>query len=45
MIAKPKIEFREEVLQGICRLGGFDFEVVQFTYEMLIYPGFHLLAK
>ena len=45
IIAGPKIEFREEFLHGICRLDAFDFEVVQSTPEMLIDPGFRLLAK
>jgi len=45
IITEPEIEFIEEFSHGICRLEGFDIEVVQSTPEMLIYPGFRLLAK
>jgi len=38
-----QIQFREEVLQGICWLHWFNSEVVQSTLQMLNYPCFHLL--
>jgi len=36
IIAETKIIFREELLQSICRLKSFDFEVVQQKPHMLI---------
>jgi len=45
IIAKPKIEFREEHSQGICWLKWSDFEVFQSTPEMIIYHCFRVLAK
>ena len=45
IIAEQKIDFREELSQIICRLKGFDYEVVQSMPQMLIDPRFRLLAK
>jgi len=45
IIAKPRIQFKEDFSHGIYRLEGFDFEGIQSTPEMLIYPGFRLLAE
>jgi len=45
IIVEPQIEFREELSQGICWLEWFDFDVVQSTPEMLIYPCSRSLAK
>ena len=45
IIAEPGFKFWEEYSHGICRLEGFHCEGVQSTPEMLIYPGFRLLAR
>jgi hypothetical protein len=45
IIAKPEIEFREELSHSICWLEVLDFEIVQSTPEMLIYARFCFLAE
>jgi len=45
IIAEPEIELGEELLQGICSLKLFNFDVVKSTSQMLIDPCFGLLAK
>jgi len=45
IIAEPKIEFWEELLQSICRLKWFDYEGVQSMPQMLIDPRFRLLEE
>jgi hypothetical protein len=45
IIAEAKIESWEEASQGFCWLEWFNFDVVQSTLGMLIYPWFCLLAK
>jgi hypothetical protein len=45
MITELEIQLREKFSHGICRLQGFDFEVVQSMPEMLIYSGLSMLAK
>jgi len=45
IIAKPKIELREKLSQGIFPLESFDIAVVQYTPHILIYSHFHLLPQ
>jgi hypothetical protein len=45
IIAEREMDFREGFSEGISGLETFDFEVVQSTPEMFMYPCFGLLPK